>query len=55
MVSDAVQVRAASNFGFQFGARDASNEEAVEYDQPPAGFVNDHHDLTKRTDLGLED
>ena len=30
-------VRAASHFGFQFGAREAENEEAIEYEEPPSG------------------
>ena len=33
----AARVRAASNFGFQFGARDAEDEAAVEYEAPPPG------------------
>jgi hypothetical protein len=30
-------VRAASHFGFYFGAREAENEEAIEYEEPPSG------------------
>jgi hypothetical protein len=33
----AARVRAASHFGFHFGAREAENEEAIEYEEPPSG------------------
>jgi hypothetical protein len=33
----AARVRAASHFGFYFGAREAENEEAIEYEEPPSG------------------